>query len=96
MGLIAYLVGLIVQPVGFKGFMMTSRIDSTAALGVDAIAKSILVLRHQNVLLDRDLAALYGVTTKRLNEQVKRNLARFPIDFMFQLTAEEEVALVSE
>jgi len=75
--------------------MMTSRIDTSAALGVDGIAKSILVLRDQNVLLDRDLAALYGVTTKRLNEQVKRNLARFPIDFMFQLTAEEETALRS-
>jgi len=84
-----------VQRVGFIGFMMTSRIDTSAALGVDGIAKSILVLRDQNVLLDRDLAALYGVTTKRLNEQVKRNLARFPIDFMFQLTAEEETALRS-
>jgi len=81
--------------VGFIGFMMTSRIDTSAALGVDGIAKSILVLRDQNVLLDRDLATLYGVTTKRLNEQVKRNLARFPIDFMFQLTAEEETALRS-
>jgi len=75
--------------------MMTSRIDTSATLGVDGIAKSILVLRDQNVLLDRDLAALYGVTTKRLNEQVKRNLARFPIDFMFQLTAGEETALRS-
>ena len=74
---------------------MTSRIDTSATLGVDGIAKSILVLRDQNVLLDRDLAALYGVTTKRLNEQVKRNLARFPIDFTFQLTAEEETALRS-
>ena len=74
---------------------MTSTIDTSAALGVDGIAKSILVLRDQNVLLDRDLAALYGVTTKRLNEQVKRNLARFPIDFMFQLTAGEETALRS-
>ena len=83
------------QRVGFIGFMMTSRIDTSAALGVDGIAKSILVLRDQNVLLDRDLATLYGVTTKRLNEQVKRNLARFPIDFMFQLTAEEETALRS-
>ena len=83
------------QRVGFIGFMMTSRIDTSAALGVDGIAKSILVLRDQNVLLDRDLAALFGVTTKRLNEQVKRNLARFPIDFMFQLTAEEETALRS-
>jgi ORF6N domain len=93
--LIAYHRGLTVQRIGFIGFMMTSRIDTRAALGVNGIAKSILVLRDQNVLLDRDLAALYGVTTKRLNEQVKRNLARFPIDFMFQLTAEEETALRS-
>jgi ORF6N domain len=64
----------------------------TAVLDVDAIAKSILVLRGQNILLDRDLAGLYGVTTKRLNEQVKRYLVRFPIDFMFQLAAEEEAA----
>ena len=49
----------------------------------------------KNVLLDRDLAALYGVTTKRLDEQVRRNLARFPGDFMFQLTVDEEVALRS-
>jgi hypothetical protein len=92
--LIANLVGLTVQLVGFKGCVMTLRND-TAALGVDAIAKSILVLRHQNILLDHDLAALYGVTTKRLNEQVKRNLARFPSDFMFQLTVDEECALRS-
>jgi hypothetical protein len=70
-------------------------LDTSAALRVDGIAKSILVLRDQNVLLDCDLADLYGVTTKRLNEQVKRNLARFPMDFMFQLTAEEETALRS-
>ena len=94
-GLIALPPMLTVQLVAFRGFIMTSRIDRTAALGVEAIAKSILVLRHQNILLDHDLAALYGLTTKRLNEQVKRNLARFPTDFMFQLTAEEEAALRS-
>jgi hypothetical protein len=93
--LIAHHRELTVQRVGFIGFMMTLTIDTSAALGVDAIAKSILVLRHQNILLDRDLAALYGVTTKRLKEQVKRNLARFSIDFKFQLTAEEETALRS-
>lgn len=49
----------------------------------------ILVIREMRVMLDRDLAELYGVPTKRLNEQVKRNLARFPQDFMFQLTREE-------
>jgi hypothetical protein len=54
-----------------------------------------MLLRDQKVLLDADLAALYGVPTKRFNEQVKRNLERFPSDFMFQLTAEEFAALRS-
>ena len=49
----------------------------------------ILTLRQQKVILDADLAGLYGVPTKRLNEQVKRNADRFPYDFMFQLTEEE-------
>ena len=49
----------------------------------------IRVIRGQQVMLDRDLAELYGVETKRLNEQVKRNLERFPEDFMFQLTSNE-------
>ena len=53
------------------------------------IARGILHLRGQRVLLDAELAALYGVTTKRLNEQVKRNAARFPQDFLFRLSAEE-------
>jgi ORF6N domain len=56
---------------------------------VDQISRSILVPRGQRVILDRELAAIYGSTTKRLNEQVKRNRDRFPEDFMFQLTAEE-------
>jgi hypothetical protein len=76
-GLIVHHLGLTVQLVGLKGLMMTSRIDTTAVLGVDAIAKSILVLRHQNILLDRDLAALYGVTTKRLNERSSETLRDF-------------------
>ena len=49
----------------------------------------IRVIRGQQVMLDRDLAELYGVETKRLNEQVKRNIERFPEDFMFQLTPNE-------
>jgi len=53
------------------------------------ISSKILTLRGQQVMLDRDLAALYQVETRRLNEQVKRNLDRFPSDFMFQLTADE-------
>jgi ORF6N domain-containing protein len=59
----------------------------------EQIAGVILVLRGQRVLLDAELAALYGVTTKRLNEQVKRNAARFPADFIFRLTRTETAAL---
>ena len=55
----------------------------------DHISRDILVLRGHRVLLDAHLAALYGVTTKRLNEQVKRNAERFPHDFMFRLTRSE-------
>jgi cell division septum initiation protein DivIVA len=53
------------------------------------LAQRILLVRAQRVMLDADLAQLYGVETKRLNEQVKRNSQRFPADFMFQLSADE-------
>jgi len=53
------------------------------------IEQTILSIRGHKVMLDRDLARLYGVPTKRLNEQVRRNLRRFPNDFMFRLNAEE-------
>jgi hypothetical protein len=62
---------------------------SRAAIPTERIERSILVLRGHKVLLDTELAALYGVTTKRLNEQVKRNRERFPDDFMFRLTPVE-------
>src|SRR5213082_3170894 len=62
---------------------------SKAVTRGEDITHAILVLRGQRIILDRDLAAIYGVTTKRLNEQVKRNAERFPEDFMFQLTPEE-------
>lgn len=55
----------------------------------ERILKSIYLIRNQKVMLDHELAQLYGVETKRLNEQVKRNISRFPDDFMFQLYAEE-------
>ena len=58
-------------------------------MGVDAIRSRILTVRGVQVLLDRDLAALYGVEVGQLNRQVKRNLERFPDDFMFQLSHEE-------
>jgi hypothetical protein len=62
----------------------------------DAIERRILVIRGHKVILDADLAALYGVTTSRLNEQIRRNAARFPIDFVFELTDEESLRLRSQ
>jgi hypothetical protein len=63
---------------------------------IERIERSIFLARGHRVLLDVDLAALYGVPTKRLNEQVRRNRARFPEDFMFQLTVEEMASLRSQ
>jgi len=63
---------------------------------VPAIQKRIVVVREHHVMLDEDLAALYGVETRRLVEQVKRNAERFPPDFMFQLTRAEAAALRSQ
>jgi phage regulator Rha-like protein len=61
-----------------------------------AVESRILFLRHQRVILDADIAELYGVPVKRLNEQVKRNQERFPSDFMFRLTGKEHDALRSQ
>src|SRR5690606_20883057 len=69
---------------------------ATAPVAAAHIAHSIRIVRGQRVLLDTELAALYGVPTKRLNEQVKRNLERFPADFMLQLTVEEAANLRSQ
>jgi len=69
------------------------RMDET--FSVDVVVSKILVIRGRRVMLDRDLAELYGVATKRLNEQVKRNYKRFPKDFMFQLTIKEKEDLVA-
>jgi hypothetical protein len=62
----------------------------------DVIAQRIFIVRGQKVMLDSHLAELYQVDVKRLNEQVRRNSARFPIDFMFQLTKEEAQNLKSQ
>jgi len=62
---------------------------------VESIEHSILFIRGQKVMLDADLAELYGVLTKVLNQAVKRNKERFPIDFMFQLTKEEKDEVVT-
>jgi hypothetical protein len=67
----------------------------TLALQPDQLEARILTLRGVRVMLDADLATIYGASTKRLNEQVKRNRRRFPDDFMFQLTVEEKAEVVA-
>jgi DNA polymerase I-like protein with 3'-5' exonuclease and polymerase domains len=67
--------------------------DSNAPLSIGEIAQRIHLIRGQRVVLDADLAAFYGETTKRFNQQVNRNRQRFPADFMFQLDDEEFAAL---
>lgn len=62
----------------------------------EVVMHKIYYIRGQKVMLDRDLAELYGVSTGRLNEQVKRNLKRFPQDFMFQLSEKEFKSLMSQ
>ena len=66
-----------------------AKVDTTTIQPVEQIESLILTIRGKQVILDQDLARLYGVETKRLNEQVKRNIERFPEDFMFQLSKEE-------
>src|SRR5439155_11455021 len=63
--------------------------DKQALIPAERIERSILFIRGQKIMLDKDLAELYGVQTKAFNRAVKRNQARFPPDFMFQLTAKE-------
>jgi len=65
-------------------------------LPVERIEKKIFLIRGQKVMIDRDLAELYGVPTGRLNEQVKRNITRFPDDFMFRLLRQEAEILKSQ
>jgi hypothetical protein len=69
--------------------------DDQSLVPMARIVRGILVIRGRKVMLDRDLAALYGVKTKVLNQAVKRNLQRFPQDFMFQLTESEKQEVVT-
>ena len=69
--------------------------DTGHAVEAGDIEKRILLIRGEKVILDADLAAFYAVPTKRLNEQVKRNKARFPGDFMFELTPKEKSEVVA-
>lgn len=77
---------------GLKSQVATSKL----AIPPERVERRILLIRGQRVMLDRDLAELYRVTTKRLNEQVKRNRDRFPEDFMLILTKEETEILRSQ
>jgi len=70
--------------------------DNTTTFPIERVERAILVIRGEKVMLDADLADLYGVETKRLVEAVKRNLDRFPEDFMFQLTKKEHDHLRSQ
>jgi phage regulator Rha-like protein len=72
----------------------TAHVEPLPAL--QSIGLAITVLRGQRVIMDAELAALYGVETKRLNEQVRRNVERFPQDFMFQLNDQEQASLRSQ
>jgi len=67
-----------------------------AVVPLERVVSRIYLIRGQKVMLDADLAELYGVSTRRLNEQVKRNTDRFPADFAFQLTNQELVILMSQ
>jgi hypothetical protein len=70
--------------------------DNKALVHVERIERLIYLIRGQKVMLDSDLAEIYGVPTHRLNEQVQRNRDRFPEDFAFQLTRQEFTALISQ
>src|SRR5919106_1213060 len=69
---------------------------TSLSLSVQLIERRIYLIRGQKVMIDSDLAELYGVSTRQLNQQVTRNKKRFPEDFMFKLTTEEVEALRSQ
>ena len=69
-------------------------IANSGLIPVERIEKAIYSIRGEKVMLDSDLASLYGVTTARLNQQVTRNIKRFPADFMFNLSKEEFKSLM--
>jgi len=69
--------------------------EKTAIIPGEKIDRAILLIRGHKVMLDTDLADIYGVKTSRLNEQVKRNIDRFPADFMFQLTDKEKEEVIA-
>ena len=75
---------------------MPKKVPQKSALPIELIASKIHLIRGQKVMLDRDLAELYGVQTKVLKQAVRRNIDRFPSDFMFELTDNEQKSLRSQ
>lgn len=75
---------------------MKTKKSNNSLIPIDSIINKILVIRNQKVILDRDLAALYGVETRALKQAVRRNIKRFPEDFMFILTQKEIDRMVSQ
>jgi phage regulator Rha-like protein len=71
------------------------KVENTVLIADEVILNKIIIIRNLRVMIDSDMAELYGVSTKRLNEAVKRNQTRFPTDFMFQLTQSEKDELVA-
>ena len=75
-------------------FVMNKNTNDKSLVPEERIEQIIFIIRNQKVILDSDLAALYGVETKVLNQAIKRNIERFPAEFMFQLTKEETGSLI--
>jgi len=74
---------------------MKKKISNESLIPIESVISKILVIRNQKVILDRDLAVLYGVETRTLKQAVRRNIKRFPEDFMFILTQKEIDLMVS-
>lgn len=75
---------------------MKKKISNDSLIPIESVISKILVIRNQKVILDRDLAVLYGAETRALKQAVRRNIKRFPEDFMFALTQKEVDQMVSQ
>jgi hypothetical protein len=84
------------RSVSLQGELSVAAQRRSHSMAVEVISRSIFFLRGRRVILDSDLAGIYGVTTGRFNEAVKRNIKRFPEDFMLRLSAAENAALISQ
>src|SRR5205814_6206024 len=87
--------GIQIEQSGFLMILLAMP-QSPPPKQLDNVESAIYLVRGQRVMMDSDLAAIYGTSTRRLNERLRRNRERFPIDFAFQLTAEEFKRLMSQ